>query len=149
MDSKKVYLSRIFLELYIPPWLLKSFKIYGVKITGKYICESKNWIWLLMHPKQSSPLGFITTIPGRRKLFIFSKQSVLKIYFFPANSGKTMKHFSHHVLYSLFLYLFPILKSSILLLYETNKFLWFRVWPFRQNYIVGNTMCFKVIQNVC
>ena len=36
----------------------KMFEIHGVKITGKYICESKNWIWLLMHLKQNSSVGF-------------------------------------------------------------------------------------------
>ena len=47
------YSLNILSNLYIPPWLWKRFKI-----TGKYICESKNWIcsFLLMHIVQTIPL---------------------------------------------------------------------------------------------
>ena len=35
----------------------EKFPIYSVKITGKYICESKNWIrsFLLMPPSKTLP----------------------------------------------------------------------------------------------
>ena len=41
-------------DLYIPPWLGKFFQICGGQITGKCICESKNWKWtflLMPYPK--------------------------------------------------------------------------------------------------
>ena len=51
------YFLIFFSNLYIPPWLKKMFQIHGVKITGKYICESKNWIcsFSLMPPSKTLP----------------------------------------------------------------------------------------------
>ena len=49
-----------FLNLYIPPWLQKSFK-FIVLTYCKYICESKNWIcsFLLMLLSKTLPQVFI------------------------------------------------------------------------------------------
>ena len=46
MNSEGVYLSRIFFDFFLKPvypiMASEKSQIYGVKITGKYICESKN-----------------------------------------------------------------------------------------------------------
>ena len=46
MDSQGVYLSRIFLEFFLKrvycTMVAEKFHIHGVKITEKYICESKH-----------------------------------------------------------------------------------------------------------
>ena len=64
------YFLIFFSNVYIPPWLKKMFQIHGVKITGKYICESKNRIcsFLLMPVRKTLPQVFIITTPSRRKL---------------------------------------------------------------------------------
>ena len=51
------YFLIFFSDLYIPPWLKNMFQIHGVKITEKYIYESKNWIcsFLLMPPSKTLP----------------------------------------------------------------------------------------------
>ena len=94
------------------------------------------------------PLVFFITTPGRKKLPISSKQSVLKIYFSPAERGETMEHFTHHMPYkNLYSYIFfPFLKRFTLLPCKTYKLLWYKLWSFRQNYLA--TMFFKDIQHV-
>ena len=67
--------------------IAQKFQIHGVKITGKYICESKNWIWLLP-PSKTLPQVFIIITPVTSKLPISSLQSVLKIYFSLAEKGR-------------------------------------------------------------
>ena len=53
------YLSRIFPEFFLKPvyptMVAKEFQIDGVKITGKYMCESKNLICLFMPPIKTLP----------------------------------------------------------------------------------------------
>ena len=53
----------------------EKFQIYGVKITGKYICESKNWIcsFLLMPPSKTLPRVYI--IPSQTEEIIHSSQT--------------------------------------------------------------------------
>ena len=87
MKSWGFYLSKIFLEffsnMYIPPWLQKSYGVNGVKITGKYICQSvkKLSLFIFCHaPKQN----ITPPLPSRRKLLISPEQRFLGIYFFPA-----------------------------------------------------------------
>ena len=48
--------------------VVEKFQIYGVKITGKYICESKNWIcsFLLMAPSKNLPT-FLSLIPRQKE----------------------------------------------------------------------------------
>ena len=59
MDSYGVYLCWIFLKFFsIPVYsttIAEKFQIYGAKITDKYICNSKNWIFscLLMLPNKT------------------------------------------------------------------------------------------------
>ena len=63
----------------------EKFHIRGVKITGKRMCESKNWIcsFLLMSLSKNFPqFLIITSCLGRRKVTISPKQRFL--YFFLA-----------------------------------------------------------------
>ena len=86
MDSKGVYLSSIFPEVFLKPvyptMILEKFQIYGIKITGKYICESKVEFF-----KQNSPPGSYHYLPGRRKLPIPPELRFLKINFFSSRNG--------------------------------------------------------------
>ena len=94
------YFLNCFSRNYIYPTMFaEKFQIHGVKITEKYICESKNSIcsFLILHPppsppppkkKKNLPQVFIITTQGRRKLSISPKQRFLKIYFSPAESGE-------------------------------------------------------------
>ena len=69
-----VYLSRIFLELFLKPVyptiVAEKFQIHGVKSTGKY-----------------SPQILIITTPSRKRLPTSPEQRFLKIYFSPAERG--------------------------------------------------------------
>ena len=63
-------------------------QIHGVKIIGKYICESKNWICLFLFKSLSKnfPQVLITATPGRRK---FPPNNVFCI--FPQQKGRIME----------------------------------------------------------
>ena len=54
------YFLNFFLNLYIPPWLWKSFKVIVLRLL-QYICESKNWIcsFLIMPPSKTLSQVFI------------------------------------------------------------------------------------------
>ena len=69
------------LNLYIPPWLQKSFK-FIVLTYCKYICESKNWIcsFLLMPPSKTLPQVFII-IPQADGYCPFIPNSIFWRYF--------------------------------------------------------------------
>ena len=73
----------MFLEFFLKPVfrtiVAENFQIHGVKITGKYICESKSWTcsFLLMPLSKNLPPVIIITTAGRRKLTISSKQRFL------------------------------------------------------------------------
>ena len=75
------YFLNFFLKLVYPTMVAEKFHIYGVKITGKYIFESKNLNLFILSPSKAFPQLFIITMPGRRKLSILPKQRFLKIYF--------------------------------------------------------------------
>ena len=74
----------------------EKFQIYGVKITCKYICESKNWIssFLVIPPSKTLPQFFIITHPHpfhAEGNYPFLPNSVFwrsKIYFSPAERGE-------------------------------------------------------------
>ena len=57
--------------------IAEKFQIYSVKITGKYIYESKNWIcsFLFMHPSKTLPQVFVIT-PLRQKEITHSSWTV-------------------------------------------------------------------------
>ena len=60
-----------FLNLYIPPWLWKSFKVIVLRLL-QYICESKNWIcsFLIMPP--SKTLMELKELPKLTKVSVTS-----------------------------------------------------------------------------
>ena len=71
------------LNLYIPPWLRKSFK-FMVKITGKYICESKKWICSFLLAPSSKSLPQVLIITPRQRETTYSSRTV---FFSPVESG--------------------------------------------------------------
>ena len=74
-----------FLHLYIPSWLLKSFK-FTVLSYCKYICESKTWIcsFLLMVPKIVPQIIIIPQADGNCPFLL---NSVFWRYFFLRRKG--------------------------------------------------------------
>ena len=86
----EVYLSRIFLESFLKPIypiiVAEKFQIYGVKITGKYISESKKLnLFLFAHvSKENSPQA--------KGNFPFHPNSIFwKSIFLPAERGRIME----------------------------------------------------------
>ena len=77
-----------FLNLYIPPWLRKSFKLIVLRLLQIGLRVKKNWIcsFLLMRPSKILPQLF-TNPPGRLLLPIPPKKSFLKI-FVPEEKGE-------------------------------------------------------------
>ena len=71
------YFLNFFSNLYIPPWLQKNFKLMVLRLLENTF-ESKNWICLLMTPNITLLQVFIITTPGRKKLPISPRESVLK-----------------------------------------------------------------------
>ena len=71
-----------FLNLYIPPWLWKSFKVIVLRLL-QYICESKNWIcsFLIMPPSKILPQVFIIILQAGGNC-PFLPNSVFWRYFF-------------------------------------------------------------------
>ena len=76
-----------FLNLYIPPWLWKSFKVIVLRLL-QYICESKNWIcsFLIMHPRKTLPQVFIIILQADGNC-PFLPNSVFWRYFFLRRKG--------------------------------------------------------------
>ena len=76
-----------FLNLYIPPWLWKSFKVIVLRLL-QYICESKNWIcsFLIMPPSKTLSQVFIIILqPDGNCPFL--PNSVFWRYFFLRRKG--------------------------------------------------------------
>ena len=82
MDTYGVYFSRIFLEFFLKPvypsMAAEKFQIHSVKVTGKYIWGSKNWIcsFFVKFPRKPPPLRqfLIIANPDRKKLPISPEQ---------------------------------------------------------------------------
>ena len=72
--------------------VVEKFQIYGVKITGKYICESKKFdLCIFTHvPKQNSTQGYYHPA-DRRKLPISHEQHILKVFFPQQKEGRIME----------------------------------------------------------
>ena len=73
--------------------VVEKFQIYGVKITGKYICESKKKLdlYIFTHvPKQNSTQGYYHPA-DRRKLPISHEQHILKVFFPQQKEGRVME----------------------------------------------------------
>ena len=72
-------------NLYIPLCLKKIFQIHGVKITKKYICESKNWIFVFTHAhKQNSQPGFYHHYFRQKEITHFPQTKFFENLFFPS-----------------------------------------------------------------
>ena len=77
-----------FLNLYIPPWLWKSFKFIVLRLLQMHLWVKKLNMFISNHTlKPKSPPGFYHYPPGRRQLPFPSKQHFLKI-FFPEEKGR-------------------------------------------------------------
>ena len=91
MDSKGVYLSRIFLEFCPNPvysiLVAGKFQIYSLKITANaFVSQKLNLFFFTNAPKHNCPRGFYHYPPGRRELSIPPEKCFLKI-FFPEEKG--------------------------------------------------------------
>ena len=74
-------------NLYISPWLRKSFKFIVLRLLQIHLWVKKLNLFNFTHaPKQNSPPGFYHYPPGRRELRIPPEQHFLKI-FFPEQKG--------------------------------------------------------------
>ena len=70
------------LNLYIPPWLPKSFKFLMLRLLQIHLWVKKLNLFNFTHaPKQNSTPGFYHYSPGRRELPIPPEQHFLKIIF--------------------------------------------------------------------
>ena len=69
----------LLLNLYIPPWLRKSFKFIMLRLLQLHLWVKK--LNFTHAPKQNYPPGFCRYPPGRRELPISPKQHFLKIFF--------------------------------------------------------------------
>ena len=91
--TSRIHPLRIFLEFFPIPvnstMFVEMFQIYGVKITGKYIYESKNWICsFLVEPQAKLSPGFYH-YPQTEGNYLFPpEQRFLKIHFSPAEKQK-------------------------------------------------------------
>ena len=83
------YFLIFFSNLYIPPWLKKMFQIHGVKITGKYICESNNWICSnLLMPSSKTPPRFLSSLLQAEGNYPFPPNKFFENLFFPSREGE-------------------------------------------------------------
>ena len=71
--------------------VVEKFQIYGVKITGKYLCESKKWIcsFLLMPPSKTLPQVFI--IPWQMEIVHIPQKAFFENLLFPKQKGGIME----------------------------------------------------------
>ena len=84
------YFLDFFSNLYIPPWLRKSFKFMTLRWLENTFLSQKNWIcsFLLISPSKTLPQVYIITTPNRRKLPISSKTKCSENLFFPNKEGE-------------------------------------------------------------
>ena len=75
-------LLNVFLNLYIPPWLQKSFKFIVSRLLQIHLWVKKLNLFIFTHAlKQNSPQGFYHYPPDRRELPIPPEYCFLKIFF--------------------------------------------------------------------
>ena len=78
-----------FLNLYIPPWLRKSFKIIVLRLLQIHLWVKKLNLFIFIHvPKQNSPPGSYNYPPGRREWPISPERRFLKIFFLRRKGGE-------------------------------------------------------------
>ena len=80
------YFFNFFLKLYIPPWLWKSLK-FMVKITGKSICESQNWICSFLFMPAKLFRKFLSLPPRQKDIFHSYRTVFSEDIFFPSRKG--------------------------------------------------------------
>ena len=66
----------------------KKFQIHGVKITEKYICESQNWIFLLMGPSKNFSSGFYHHHTRQKEITHFLQAECFENLFFLSREGE-------------------------------------------------------------
>ena len=77
------------LNLYIPPWLRKSFKFIMLRLLQMHLWVKKFNLFCFTHaPKKNPPPGFYHYCPGRRKFPIPPEQHFLKIFFPEQKEGE-------------------------------------------------------------
>ena len=78
---------KFFINLYIPPWLQKSFKFIVLRLLQIHLWVKKLNLFIFTHAsKENSPPNFYHYPPGRQELPIPPEQRCLKI-FFPEEKG--------------------------------------------------------------
>ena len=79
------------LNLYIPPWLQKSFKFIVLRLLQIHLWVKKLNLFNFTHAaKQNSAPGFDHYPPGRRELSIPPEQHFLKIFFLSIKTGREL-----------------------------------------------------------
>ena len=78
-----------FLNLYITTVDVEKFQIYGVKITRKYICDSKNYScsFLLVPQAKLSP-RFLSLLPRQKEITHSSQTMFSEDLYFPSRKGR-------------------------------------------------------------
>ena len=81
-------LLNFFLNLYIQPWLRKSFEciILGL-LANTFVSQKIEFVHLYSYPQAKLSPKFLSLPPGRRKLPIPTKQCFLEIIFYSAEIG--------------------------------------------------------------
>ena len=83
------YFLNFFSSLYIPPWLQKNYGVNSVKITGKCICESKNWSVHFCLCLEANLSPRLLSLPPREKEIIHSFwTSIFLKSIFPQQKGE-------------------------------------------------------------
>ena len=83
------FLLDFFSNLYIPPWLQKGFKFMVLRLLENTF-ESKESVYSCSQAKLSP--RFLSELLQTEEIYLFPpKQSVLKIYFSTAESGRTIE----------------------------------------------------------
>ena len=79
---------KFFINLYIPPWLQKSFKFIVLRLLQIHLWVKKLNLFIFTYAsKQNSTPGFYHYLPGTRELSIPPEQHFLKILF-PEEKGR-------------------------------------------------------------
>ena len=96
MDSQGVYLSRIFLEVFLKPvcptMVAERFQIHGVKwLVTTFVSWENESIHFYWCPKQNSPPGFCHYHSGEKEPTHFSTKNGFENLFSPAERGRIME----------------------------------------------------------
>ena len=82
-----------FLNLYIPPWLQKSFKFIVLRLLQIHLRVKKLNLFIFTHaPMQNSSPGFYRYPPGRKELSIPIEKCFFKMFFPEEKGGEREDH---------------------------------------------------------